>query len=31
MRYLIAVAALVLTTGTYAATSQLSNSEVTRG
>ena len=31
MRYLIAVAALILTTGTYAATSQLSNSEVTRG
>lgn len=31
MRYLIAVAALALATSTYAATTQLSNSEVTRG
>lgn len=31
MRYMIAVATLVLATSTYAATSQLSNSEVTRG
>lgn len=31
MRYLIAIATLILATSTFAATSQLSNSEVTRG